>query len=172
MAYFPTETRLGVKGFANVDTATALPFGSIIRGQDTASGKGAGEFIYLPGVTGQVVGSVVTYNPNAGTKVVLAPNTANLDSPVAVAMSAATSGQFGWYQVYGVALVKKLNTVKFATLTGVPIFLSATAGSISGTAASGKQILGARSANLATVASATSVVAVFISRPFAQGQTI
>jgi hypothetical protein len=173
MAYFPIESRLGLKGFANVDTATALPFGTIVRGQDSV--LGGGEFTYLPGVASQVAGSLVTYNPNAGQKVVLAPSTANLDAPLAVAMSAATSGQFGWYQIQGVALVKKItsgNGSKFTTFTGVPIFISGTAGSITALAASGKQVLGARTANLATVASATSTVAVYLNRPFAQGQVV
>jgi hypothetical protein len=38
------------------------------------------------------------------------------------------------------------------------------------TAASGKQVLGARSANLATVASTVSTVIVSINRPHLQGQ--
>lgn len=169
MAYFPTESRLGLKGFANIDTATAVPFGTVVRGQDSASGAGGGEFIYLPGVAGTVVGSLVTYDP-LNKKTALAPNTANLGQPLAVAMAAvATTANYGWYQIYGVATIKK-TAVKVSP--NVAIFLSGTTGRIMSTAASGKEVINARTVNAATVASATSTVQVLINRPFAQGQTI
>ena len=53
----------------------------------------------------------------------------------------------------------------------VPVYQSATVGRVMPTAASGKQVLGARSANLATVASTVSTVVVSINRPHLQGQT-
>lgn len=169
MAFYPTESILGLKGFANIDTTTALPFGFIARGQDTASGKGGGEFIYLPGVANTVVGSLVVYNPTAKTTT-LAPNTANLAQPLAVAMAAvATTTNFGWYQVAGVATIKK---TAIKVNPNVAIFLSGTAGRVMSTVGTGKEVLNARSVNTATVASATSTINVLIQRPFAQGQII
>lgn len=130
---------------------------------------GEGEFIYLKGVAGTAVGSLVTYNPLVPSTT-LAPNTANLDQPVAVAMSAvSTTANFGWFQIEGVATILK-TAVKVNP--GVSMFLSATAGRVMPTIASGKQIMDAISVNIATVASATSTIAVLIQRSFAQGQKI
>ena len=169
MAYFPTESRLGLQAFANLDTAPAVPFGTIVRGEDSASGKGGGEFIYLPGVANTVVGSLVVYNPSAKTTT-LAPDTAGLAQPLAVAMSANNlATTFSWYQVAGVAVMKK-TAVKVNP--NVPIYLSATIGRIMPTAVNGKEILNARTVNTATVASTTSTVNVLLQRPFAQGQAV
>ena len=169
MAFYPTENQIGLKAFANIDTTTALPFGTIVRGVDSASGKGGGEFIYLPGVASTVVGSLVTYNPIAKTTT-LCPDTANLAQPVAVAMAAvATTGNFGWYQIAGVAVIKK---GAVSVLPNVPVFIgtAAGAGRITSLASAGKELLNARSVNTTTIASGTSTVNVLINRPFAQGQ--
>ena len=67
MAFKPVETFQGVVDFTNIDTTKQVQPGfCIIRGIDTASGQGGGEFMYLPGVSGgQVAGNLVTYNPLA-----------------------------------------------------------------------------------------------------------
>jgi hypothetical protein len=52
----------------------------------------------------------------------------------------------------------------------VPIFISATTGRIKVLASAGQQIVGAQTANLATIVTTTSTVVVTINRPFAQGQ--
>jgi hypothetical protein len=100
----------------------------------------------------------------------LAPNTANLAQPLAVSMSAnVTTTKWSWYQIDGVAVIKKTAT---KVNPNVAVFLSATAGRIMSTIATGKQILAARSNNAATIASATSTVTVLINRIHAQGQII
>jgi hypothetical protein len=178
--FVPVENRLGIQPIGQVNAALpsqyqtgqtpefgqAHPLGSIIRAYDTTLGEG--EFIYLNGVASTVVGSLVVYNPLAGSTT-LAPSTKNLAEPVAVAMGACTAGNFGWYQITGVSVMKK-TAVKVNP--GVQIFLSATAGRVMSTVASGKEIQNAISVNAATVASATSTIQVLINRPFAQGQTI
>ena len=178
MAYSFTENRAGMLQIANIDAGvtmangtSAIPtppatLGQVVRAFDPTYGEG--EFILLVGVASTVVGSLVIYNATTY-QTTLAPSTSNLAQPVAVAMSANGAASFGWYQIGGLAVVKK-TAVK--TLTNVPMFLSATAGRIMATAASGKQILGARSANLATVTATTSTVIVSINRPHVQGQTI
>jgi hypothetical protein len=118
-------------------------------------------------VASTVVGSLVTYNTTTY-QTALSPNTANLAQPVAVAMSANTAGTFGWYQIEGLAVVKK---TAVAVNAGVAVYQSATTGRIMPTAASGKQLLGARSANLATIAATVSTVIVSINRPHLQGAT-
>ena len=177
MAYTFDDYKAGLLQIANIDTGittangtAAIPtppnvLGSVIRAFDPTYGEG--EFIMLVGVASTVVGSLVTYNTTTY-QTALSPNTANLAQPVAVAMSANLAGTFGWYQIEGLAVVKK---TAVAVSAGVPVYQSATVGRIMPTAASGKQLLGARTANLATVASTVSTVIVSINRPHLQGQT-
>jgi len=175
MAYSFTENRAGQLQIANTDSGvtmangtSAIPtppntLGQVCRAFDPTYGEG--EFIMLLGVASTVVGSLVTYNATTY-QTTLSANTANQATPVAVAMAANTAGLFGWYQIGGLAVVKK---TAVATNAQVAVYQSATAGRIMATAASGKQILGARSANLATVASTVSTVIVSINRPHLQG---
>ena len=175
MAYSFTENRAGQLQIANTDSgvtmangSSAIPtppntLGQVCRAFDPTYGEG--EFIMLLGVASTVVGSLVTYNATTY-QTTLSANTANQATPVAVAMAANTAGLFGWYQIGGLAVVKK---TAVATNSQVAVYQSATAGRIMATAASGKQILGARSANLATVASTVSTVIVSINRPHLQG---
>jgi len=72
---------------------------------------------------------------------------------------------YGWYQITGVAAVKK-TAVKVNP--NVPVYMSATAGRLMPTIATAKALLGARTVNAATVASATSTVLVHINRPHFQ----
>ncbi len=180
MTFTPSEERLGIppiaftsalnttiqsgqSPFANV----AQPLGTIIRAYDPTFGEG--EFIYLLGVANTVTGILVTWDATTYQTTIL-PSTAALDTPVAVAMSANVAAQTGWYQISGMATVLKTN-VNVVPQAGVTkVYISATAGRIFVTSASGKQIMGARTANLATVTTTTSTVVLHISRPFAQGQ--
>ena len=178
MAYSFTENRAGMLQIANTDAGvtmangtSAIPtppgtLGQVVRAFDPTYGEG--EFIMLVGVASTVVGSLVTYNTTTY-QTALSPNTANLAQPVAVAMSANLAASFGWYQIGGLAVIKK---TAVAVNAGVSVFQSATTGRIMPTVASGKEILGAKSANLATVASTVSTVIVSINRPHLQGQTI
>jgi len=176
MAYSFTENRAGMLQIANTDAGvtmangtSAIPtppgtLGQVVRAFDPTYGEG--EFILLVGVASTVVGSLVTYNTTTY-QTALSPNTANLAQPVAVAMSANLAASFGWYQIGGLAVIKK---TAVAVNAGVSVFQSATTGRIMPTAASGKAVLGAKSANLATVASGVSTVIVSINRPHLQGQ--
>lgn len=128
---------------------------------------GEGEFIYLVGAASTVIGSVVTYD-DVALSTTLAPSTANLDEPLAVAMSANVASQYGWYQIAGVATVAKSLSVKTTTVH-VPVYLAGS-GQVTYTAASGKQVLNAYTVNSSSVASATATTLVQINRPFAQGQ--
>lgn len=156
---------------ANTGSTTAIPtpplaVGQIVKAIDPTYGMG--EFILLLGVANNTVGSLVTYNQVTGITT-LAPNTANLAQPLAVSMAANTSTtSWSWYQIDGVAVIKKTAT---KVNPNVAMYLSGTAGRIMATAASGKQLLGARSNNAATIASATSTVTVLINRVHAQGAT-
>ncbi|MSR16103.1 MAG: hypothetical protein EXR86_16460 [Gammaproteobacteria bacterium] len=175
MAYNFTENRTGLLQIANTDAGvtmangtSAIPtppatLGMVCRAFDPTYGEG--EFILLVGVASTAIGSLVSYNATTY-QTALSANTANLAGPVAVAMSANTAALFGWYHIGGLAVVKKTGVQVTAQ---VAVYQSATTGQIMPTAASGKQILGARSANLSTIASATSTVIVSINRPHKQG---
>lgn len=178
MAFFATDNRLGQPlSFSQIDSTanytansgTAannwFPVGTILRGVDPTFG--AGEFIYLQGVASLAVGNVVSYNATTGA-VTLLPSTANLDTPIAVSMAANTSASnYSWYQIEGFATVLKTNV---QVTPQQKVYISGTAGRIFVTSTSGKEILGAKTANLTTVTSTTSTVTVLINRAFAQGQ--
>ena len=175
MAYSFVENRAGMLNIDQTDSGVTMANGSsavptppatlgmVARAFDPTYGEG--EFILLVGVASTVVGSLVSYNATTY-QTALSANTANLAGPVAVAMSACTAGLFGWYQIGGLAVIKK---TAVAVSPQVAVYQSATTGRIMATAASGKQILGARAANLASVTSTTSTVIVSINRPHKQG---
>src|SRR6185437_8862795 len=176
--FVPVENRIGIQPISQSNGATpsqyqtgqsplfgqAHPLGTIVRAYDATLGEG--EFIYLLGVASTAVGNVVNYNTTTY-QTVLSPNTANNDDPVAVAMSANVAGQYGWYQITGLATALK---TAVQVLPGAKIYQSATAGRWMPTSAAGKESLGARAANLATVTSTTSTIVVLINRPSGQGQ--
>lgn len=178
MAYIFTEPQIGYLPLASVDSgitppnqSTAIPtppnkLGQVVRAVDPT--YGSGEFILLAGIASTAVGDLVIYNTTSWTTTRYA-GTANTGQPVAVAMSANVAATtFGWYQIDGMAVINK-SAVKISP--NVALFVAATA-VVSPTAVSGKQLLGARSANAATVVSATATVNVVINRPHVQGQAI
>ena len=178
MAYSFVENRVGLPAVTDIDSGVTMPngtsaiptppatLGMVARAFDPVYGEG--EFILLLGVASTEVGSLVSYNATTY-QTALAANTANLAGPVAVAMSANGAGTFGWYQIGGLAVMKK---TAVAVSPQVAIYQSATVGRVMPTVATGKQLLGVRSANLATVASGVSTVIVSINRPHKQGQII
>jgi hypothetical protein len=167
MAYTPNSPEAGVQPIAATSTTQNLPLGYKVGAYDPTYGYG--EFIYLAGVASTAIGSLVTYNQLTGATT-LAPSTAHLAQPLAVAMAANTSTtSYGWYQVFGAAVIAKTAT---KVSPAVPLFLSGTAGSVFATATSGKEVLNCVSINAATVASATGTITAQIAYPFAQGQVI
>jgi len=176
MAYVFTDGYIGLLQIENTDAGVTMPNGTSaiptppsILGQVVCAADptyGEGEFIMLVGVANTAIGSLVTYNATTY-QTALSANTAGLGQPVAVAMSANTAGLFGWYQIGGLAVIAK---TAVQTLAQVAVYQSATAGSLMPTAATGRQILGARSANLATVTTTTPTLIVSINRPHLQGQ--
>lgn len=164
MTYVPTTTQLGIQPIATTSTTQNHPLGTIVRATDSTYGEG--EFVYLKGITSTVVGSLVSYNQVTGVTTLSPTSAANNAFPLAVAMSANVDSQYGWYQIGGAAVIKK-TAVKINP--SVKLYLSGTAGRVMSTSSSGRTVLGAISANAATVASATSTVVVEIDRPHAQG---
>jgi len=174
MAYTFDDNKAGLLQIANTDAGittangtSAIPTPPAVLGQIERAFDpvyGAGEFILLVGVANTAVGSLVTYDGTTY-QTTLAATTANQARPVAVAMSANGAGSFGWYQIEGTAVVTKT-----AAKVNPTVAIGVVSTGKVGASASGKEILGARSANAATVASATTTVNVVINRPHLQGR--
>ena len=164
MAWVIAENSLGWPRITDVDISAKVRVGSIVRASDPT--YGAGEFIYLHGVTSTVTGNLVVFNdPSFDTT--LSPDTANLGQSVGVAMAPTTvSAKYGWYQIGGLATIKKTAVQVSAK---VALYQSATAGRVMDTAATGKKIENCRSANSAAVTATTSTILAQINRPFMQG---
>lgn len=151
-------------------TTQRLPVGKIVRAQDLAASnnQGEGEFIYLQGVANLTQGELVFYNASTGATFRQA-GTARAGGALAVSMTALGAGSWGWYQISGIAIIKKTANNFNPNL---PIYLAGTTGRIQVAVRSGAQLMGARGANTATVSAAVSTLAVQINRPHTQGQTI
>ena len=169
MAYTPSVMTIGVQPIATTSTTANHALGTIIRAVDPTYGEG--EFIYLLGVASTVAGSLVSYNGNSsGTptwQTTLAPSTAGLAQPVAVAMSANVASQYGWYQIAGNAVVATHGTLAAGP---APVYLAGS-GQVTTTQANGKQVVNAVNVT-ETGTPAAGFAVVEINRPFAQGQVV
>lgn len=176
MAYSHIDPTAGLMQIANTDSGVTLPnassasptppmsLGMIVQAKDPT--YGVAEFILLAGVASTAVGSVVTYNTSSYTTA-LAPVGANKPQPIAIAMSANTSSStWGWYQISGVAVVKKTCTVSLAAGATVGVL---TTGLIAGTG-SGKEVQGALVAAVASATAGRTTVQVVMNRPKMQGR--
>jgi hypothetical protein len=155
-------------GITTANGTVAIPTPPAVLGQIERAFDptyGAGEFILLVGVASTAVGSLVTYDGTTY-QTTLCATTSNQARPVAVAMSANGAGSFGWYQIEGTAVVTKTTGAKVNPTVAIGVVSTGKVGA----SASGKEILGARSANAATVASATTTVNVVVNRPHLQGR--
>lgn len=162
------NSQLGVPNFQPTiaDTTPMCPVGTIVKGYDDVQGDG--EFIYLPGVASLAYGDAIVYDLAPGAQAVvrtLSGTHLNTGRPVAFAMAAILAGQYGWFQISGVAVA----SVLAAFAANLPIFLTTTAGNIDDAAVAGCQILGARSSSaIATPLAGKAYVT--CNRPHIQGQ--
>ncbi len=163
MAYVITTPGAGWQPIATVEATQRHALGTIVNAVDPT--YGAGEFIYLKGVTNNFTGALVTYVGNTGvTALSTTSGVATGGAPMAVSMSTATGSQYGWFQIAGDAVMYK-TAVKFDPASGNRVMLSGTAGRIMQTSVAGRQIIGARFAATATVTSTTSTAIVTLNRP-------
>lgn len=139
---------------------------------------GGGEFQYMRFSGAIAAGTWVEVTPSITGGIIISnatawAGTAVSGRPVAIAVSAGTVGQFGWFQVQGNAI----STVQGTPAAGNPVYWQA-AGVVSPTPVASKQAVNAVFAtavsqtigqgSTATVLSATQAI-VQIDRPFAQG---
>lgn len=163
MAY-GVRNLVGAQPINVTSTVQQHKLGTLVEGDDPT--LGGGEFIYLVGVGSTVVGSLVTYDATTY-QTALTTHVPVQARPVAVAMSANVLASFGWYQIQGLAVIKKTAVLFGAQVT---LALSSTVGRVKGTSTSGLQIANARTANLATISATVSTITAMINRPHLQTQ--
>lgn len=157
MTYRSSQSYIGQQALADVDTTQRHPLGTIIKAYDPT--YGAGEFIYLKGVSSAAVGHLVSYDVTF----TAALHTTELDKPrpVAVLMSAIdASTKYGWAQISGQAVVKKAVSVSFAAGAAL-----AGGSGLAIAVVSGLILNGALVAVVASAKSDVASVRVMISRP-------
>ena len=133
MTYAVTSL-VGAQPIADTSTVQNHPIGTRVRAYDSTYGEG--EFIYLKGVASTAVGDLVVYEEYANVTV---RAVAGSRGPAAVAMSANVADQYGWYQVFGAAVIKA-GTVA----DNGDVYLTATAGTVDDAVVAGDKVDGAR----------------------------
>jgi hypothetical protein len=162
MPFVVADAGVGV-GFQDIHQSSDVqnhPLGTVVSAFDSAA-QGGGEFIYLQGVASAAVGDAVGFNNTTHTAV---RTVAATRGPVGVAMSANLAGNFGWYQVEGLAIVR----VAASGTVGARPYLSATAGQLTHTVVVGQAVDGAIYTT-ATNTPATGFAYMQITRPAANG---
>lgn len=165
MAHFAIEGLSGTTPVTQIDSAARHPLGFQLDMIDSV--YGGGKFIYLKGVASTVVGSLVTWDTSETTptyQTALAAATANAGQQFAVAMAAVLAGQFGWYQVNGIAIVATNGTAT----AGAVVYVSTTAGQITTAAQATKAINNMRT-KTATGTPAVGQCIVQMAYPFGEG---
>jgi len=129
---------LGLSDIVPDDAVTTTKIGTIAKWYDDI--QGVADFIYLPGVASLKAGDIVAFDLLPGSATVARLTTAlAVDSakPLAVAVAAIGAGQYGWFQLTGVAILSALA----GTVAG-PAFTTTTNGSVSSVPVAGCQISG------------------------------
>jgi hypothetical protein len=181
MAYSNADNKIGVPDVSVVSASGALgspwvgttndlpsvtvevKLGTIMVAQDNTLGEAKFILLAVPTSTAVTVGLLYQWDKNYTVVVVPAGATSkNTGVAVAVAYTAVTSNstsvQYAWFLMQGqVAALKTAVSVSPQSA----IYMSATAGRFYVTSSAGKQILGARTQNTATISGGQSSVNVY-----------
>jgi hypothetical protein len=116
MAFKSVEQFVVPQAIDELSTTAKMPLGSIVRAVDST--LGAGEFIYLKGVSGTArAGYIVRYDDGFQTALNTSALTDSL--PLAISMAACTASYYGWYQISGLAVAAKASATTFADGAGL-----------------------------------------------------
>lgn len=157
---FAINTLPGAQPIAETSTTKKHLLGTIVRATDATLGEG--EFIYLQGIGSTVVGSIVSYGVGFVTALDTAAATGP-SNPLAIAMSANAASQYGWYQISGLAVATKADTVSFAAGAGFT-----TSAGLAVAVVTGRCVLGGVVRVVASAKTAVTTVALAINRPHNQ----
>jgi hypothetical protein len=157
---FAINTLPGAQPIAETSTTKKHLLGTIVRATDATLGEG--EFIYLQGIGSTVVGSIVSYGVGFVTALDTAAATGP-SNPLAIAMSANVASQYGWYQISGLAVATKADTVSFAAGAGFT-----TSAGLAVAVVTGRCVLGGVVRVVASAKTAVTTVALAINRPHNQ----
>jgi hypothetical protein len=157
---FVLNTLPGAQPLSETSTVKKHALGTIVRGTDATLGEA--EFIYLQGIGSTVVGSIVSYGVGFVTALDTAAATGP-SNPLAIAMSANVASQYGWYQISGMAVATKADTVSFAAGAGFT-----TSAGLAVAVVTGRVVLGGVVRVVASAKTAVTTVAVAINRPHNQ----
>lgn len=128
------EPQIGLQRIDESSTTQNHPLGTRRRAKDTGSNSnGEGDFVYAKGVAGTAVGSVVVYNEDDYSTVLLGPD---MIGQVGISMSANVAGQFGWYQVRG----KAVGRVLAGFVDNANVYATATPGSVDDAVVAGDRV--------------------------------
>lgn len=155
-----TESFAVPQAIDETSTVKRNPIGMVISARDIstqpASGTGTqgnatgeGQFIYLVATAANAAGMAVVYelpdstDLNGKTTLIDTDVAASLKGSVAIAMAAFGAGEFGWYQIYGNAVINNAidGGTAHAGAADLPLYASATAGCLTTTAADSVGIL-------------------------------
>lgn len=161
MAFRITSQVLGSQPIATNSTTQKHPLGTIVVATDPT--YGSGEFIYLKGLNSTAIGEWVTYNTDDFSTTLLA---ANAIGPVAVAMSACVTGEYGWYQISG----KAVGLAASGYADNGLVYATATAGTVDDTVVAGDRVKNAKGASAVDTPS-TGYAEFEIARPFMDDAT-
>jgi hypothetical protein len=165
MAYAIATPSLGYPKIGVVHDSELVPVGTTVKAYDPTYGEG--EFIFLRGSASIFAGSLCYYSDNATANTAKLTTTSGVvdgGSPVCIASAAIVANKYGWFQIGGRALVYKTAT-KIDPASTFKVYLSGTAGRVMPTSVAGRQVIGARFQNAATVTTTTSTCVVTLNRP-------
>lgn len=134
MAYSFRAEYVGLQPIANTDTVQRHELGTRAYAVDPLYGEG--EFIYLPGVASTIAGSLAAIDEKAATTTLTVAATRG---PCGVAMSANVASQYGWYQIFGAAVM----SCNGAVVAQARVYSTATAGKVDDAVVAGSGIDGA-----------------------------
>jgi hypothetical protein len=138
-----TTSIIGVQPIADVSTTQLHPFGTIVEAVDTGTNQnGAGEFMYVKGVSSGATGAWVGVNSDDYTTTLATAN--GIYPIVGVMMSdldAATD--YGWVQISGKAVAKALT----GFVDNANVYLTATAGSVDDAVVAGDRVQNVKGAS-------------------------
>ena len=172
MAYKSVDTHIGTQDLATVDTTARVPLGTEIRVYDPTYGEGRAVYLAVPTSTAISAGTLVYATPSTN-RVAAVPavgTSKKTGRAVYVCINAVSSDttnvQYTWFLKKGITPVLK---TAVQVVPDSAVYISTTAGRFYLTASAGAQIVGARTANAATVTTTTSTVLVNIDNPALQG---